>query len=419
MIEALDERGPDSSGIAVYADRPATEGPPTLRLSLGADERGGLAGARLLPARRRGERRRDAPVRRRAGPRPARGLSHRPSQERLAADWPQVRVLGTGWNLRVLKDTGRPTDTCARYGIGAWDGLPGRGPHPDGDRVGRHRPALPPVRPGPRPLRGAQRLVLQLRHACAGVCWPTACRFDSDNDSEVAARYLASRLAARRRPRGGHPLGDEGDGRLLHPGHHQRRRDVGRPRRLRLQAGSGGRDRRPTWPWPRSTGPWPSCPGIADAVVFEPHPEEVYTWSTLNCAETLDARGRINAGACGRCADGDRGPASPSPAGRHNLAVGLTGEIAITIEGNAGYFLGGLCGGSDGSGPDIDGQRVRRAGRSARTSWAAPSGCAAARRRARDRAPGAGASSSRATPRCGPASPSRAAPWPSPATPAP
>src|SRR6202034_1638546 len=38
MIEALDERGPDSSGIAVYADRPAVEGPLTLRLSLGADE---------------------------------------------------------------------------------------------------------------------------------------------------------------------------------------------------------------------------------------------------------------------------------------------------------------------------------------------------------------------------------------------
>src|SRR5580698_4770457 len=38
MIEALDERGPDSSGIAVYADRPTTESAPTLRLSLGADE---------------------------------------------------------------------------------------------------------------------------------------------------------------------------------------------------------------------------------------------------------------------------------------------------------------------------------------------------------------------------------------------
>jgi len=36
------------------------------------------------------------------------------------------------------------------------------------------------------------------------------------------------------------------------------------------------------------------------------------------------------------------------PRGRHNLAVGLTNSISITIDGNAGYFIGGL-----GDGPDI------------------------------------------------------------------
>jgi methylamine---glutamate N-methyltransferase subunit B len=36
------------------------------------------------------------------------------------------------------------------------------------------------------------------------------------------------------------------------------------------------------------------------------------------------------------------------PRGRHNLAVGLTNNISITIDGNAGYFIGGL-----GDGPDI------------------------------------------------------------------
>jgi formylmethanofuran dehydrogenase subunit C len=41
------------------------------------------------------------------------------------------------------------------------------------------------------------------------------------------------------------------------------------------------------------------------------------------------------------------------PRGRHNLAVGLSSEIAVTIDGNAGYFLGGLCGAGDGTGPDI------------------------------------------------------------------
>jgi formylmethanofuran dehydrogenase subunit C len=42
-----------------------------------------------------------------------------------------------------------------------------------------------------------------------------------------------------------------------------------------------------------------------------------------------------------------------APRGRHNLAVGLATEIAITVDGNAGYFLGGLCGAKDGSGPEI------------------------------------------------------------------
>jgi len=43
-----------------------------------------------------------------------------------------------------------------------------------------------------------------------------------------------------------------------------------------------------------------------------------------------------------------------APRGRHNLAVGLAGDVAITVEGNAGYFLGGLCGAKDGRGPDIE-----------------------------------------------------------------
>jgi formylmethanofuran dehydrogenase subunit C len=41
------------------------------------------------------------------------------------------------------------------------------------------------------------------------------------------------------------------------------------------------------------------------------------------------------------------------PRGRHNLAVGLASDVSITVEGNAGYFLGGLCGSKDGTGPDI------------------------------------------------------------------
>jgi methylamine---glutamate N-methyltransferase subunit B len=41
------------------------------------------------------------------------------------------------------------------------------------------------------------------------------------------------------------------------------------------------------------------------------------------------------------------------PGGRHNLAVGLSSEISIRVEGNAGYFLGGLGGDGQGRGPEI------------------------------------------------------------------
>jgi formylmethanofuran dehydrogenase subunit C len=42
-----------------------------------------------------------------------------------------------------------------------------------------------------------------------------------------------------------------------------------------------------------------------------------------------------------------------APRGRHNLAVGLPHALVLTIDGNAGYFVGGLGGARDGSGPDI------------------------------------------------------------------
>lgn len=42
-----------------------------------------------------------------------------------------------------------------------------------------------------------------------------------------------------------------------------------------------------------------------------------------------------------------------NPRGRHNLAVGVAEPVSVTIEGNAGYFVGGLCGRVDGAGPEI------------------------------------------------------------------
>jgi formylmethanofuran dehydrogenase subunit C len=45
-----------------------------------------------------------------------------------------------------------------------------------------------------------------------------------------------------------------------------------------------------------------------------------------------------------------------NPRGRHNLAVGLTEAVDITVVGNAGYYLGGLGGARDGTGPSVTGE---------------------------------------------------------------
>ncbi len=63
----------------------------------------------------------------------------------------------------------------------------------------------------------------------------------------------------------------------------------------------------------------------------------------LSCAE-LSVR-EINAALC-ELADGTAVRIA-QPRGRHNLAVGLSNRLDITIAGNAGYFIGGLCDGPD------------------------------------------------------------------------
>lgn len=66
---------------------------------------------------------------------------------------------------------------------------------------------------------------------------------------------------------------------------------------------------------------------------------------TLSCTElsTTEINRQLRA-----LADGSQVTIT-EPRGTHNLAVGLHNKLHITIDGNAGYFTGGLC-----DGPDID-----------------------------------------------------------------
>ncbi len=76
---------------------------------------------------------------------------------------------------------------------------------------------------------------------------------------------------------------------------------------------------------------------------------------TLSPAGTLDCDmlGTRSVNAALRALGPGAAVAVAAPRGRHNLAVGLDQNISVHVEGNAGYFLGGLCGTRDGEGPDI------------------------------------------------------------------
>ena len=284
MIEALDERGPDSSGIALYADRRSDRAAPgrpgVLRLSLGADVAVDWDGGRLRPAR---PVRRPGPTSSASAPGSCVDVPEAARAEAYAAagrsSGPRCGCSGPDATSGCSRTPGRPTETCARYGVARWEGYLA---------VAHTRMATEsavtvlhshPFVPDPGPVRRAQRLVLELRHRPAPPDGPRASTFDSDNDSEVGARFLARRLAA------GDDLEEatrwvmkEMDGFFTLVITTAEEMSVVRDAFACKPAVVAETDRA-TWPWPPSTGPWPSFPGSPTAEVFEPQPEEVYTWS--------------------------------------------------------------------------------------------------------------------------------------------
>ena len=278
MLEALDERGPDSSGIAVYSDHHARSesGRPVLCVSLGADVPVDWAtvGSALVELCSP-----DAsmwPF----GPGVVLCVDESAFERvevALAERWPEVRVLGTGRNLRVLKATGRPSETCANYGLRDLEGylaiahtrmatesavtvLHSHPFVPDRDLCVVHNGSF------------SNYATVRRRLEDAGFT------FDSDNDSEVGARLLASRLA-------------EGDG--LEEATRWVMKEMDGFFTLVITSALGMSVVRDAFACkPAVVAETPSyvavaseyralaeLPGINAAVVFEPRPEEVYTWT--------------------------------------------------------------------------------------------------------------------------------------------
>jgi glutamate synthase domain-containing protein 1 len=281
MIGALDERGPDSSGIAVYADDPLRDPAGAslrhpIRISLGSDvpvdwhQIGGSLSREFSSA---------------IDLQPfGAGVMMEASEavedellRTVATSWPQVRVLGTGLNLRVLKDTGRPTETCARYGVADWGGylaVAHTRMATESAVTVLHSHPFVPMRDLCVVHNGSFSNYATVRRFLTA----NGVRFDSDNDSEVAARYLAHRLG----------MGDdleeatrwvtkEMDGffTLVIATAHEMS-VVRDPFACKPAVVAQTEEYVAVASEYRALA---ELPGIAEAAVFEPQPEEVYTWS--------------------------------------------------------------------------------------------------------------------------------------------
>src|SRR6516225_6866868 len=180
MLDVLASRGPDSTGVAVYRrDVP----PGELKYSLCAPTPGyewaGYvsaleAAAGVVPVEFR-----------------ARGPDRGP--DLLAGIDPSVRLFGYGSAIEVYKDVGPAAEVCGRYGVTGMGGY---------QAIGHTRMATESAVTTEHSHPFAVSPDLALVHngsfsnyasvrrqlAADGV------RFDTDNDSEVAARYIAREM---------------------------------------------------------------------------------------------------------------------------------------------------------------------------------------------------------------------------------
>jgi methylamine---glutamate N-methyltransferase subunit A len=197
MLEAMTTRGPDSAGIAFYADRD----PASAAQGQGRELRYSLRSAKaidwdLLAERIAAETGQDLRVEP-LGSDSAVFVSPTDEGSFLAAVRrvaPHVTVPGFGRSMVVVKDVGAPAAICARYGIPGWGGYQG---------IGHTRMATESAVTTAHSHPFAPAADLALVHNGSFSNYATirgrlarqGIRCDTDNDSEVAARLVASRMA--------------------------------------------------------------------------------------------------------------------------------------------------------------------------------------------------------------------------------
>ncbi|MCC6469875.1 MAG: glutamine amidotransferase family protein [Alphaproteobacteria bacterium] len=188
MLLAMSERGPDSAGIAIYGHGSEAAG----RLTLFHPDPG-LDWAALAAAMKAGLGRNvgltikanHAILVVQGGTAPARAW--------LKANRPDLRVMGYGRAMDVFKDMGRPGDVAARYDLAHMGGTHG---------IGHTRMATESAvtTEHSHPFTAADDLCLVHNGSLSNHNrlreWlkRRGQEFETDNDTEVAARYFAHRL---------------------------------------------------------------------------------------------------------------------------------------------------------------------------------------------------------------------------------
>jgi len=188
MLEAMNERGPDSAGFAVYSQEKPGFIKMTLRAPAGADFAALAAdlGAQI-----------DEVV-------PVRSIATHAVMEVPAEHWPRARALlaqrvpeiaivGEGTRMEVFKEVGRPSDVGARFAL-----LHMVGSHAIGHTRMATESAVTTDGAHPYSTGIDQCLVhngsLSNHNAVRRELRREGMEFATDNDTEVAAAYLTHRM---------------------------------------------------------------------------------------------------------------------------------------------------------------------------------------------------------------------------------
>jgi glutamate synthase domain-containing protein 1 len=189
MLIGMTERGPDSAGMAVFT-APVAEG--ARKLSLYApDMQAAWAHLQQEYQMQFGS----APTLHAQGNHAVLTASTAPAEVRrwLQSSYPNVHVLSVGQSIDVYKDTGLPADVAARYN------LPNvRGTHLVGHTRMATESAITPAHAHPFTAGEDWCLVhngsLSNAYSLRRKLEKEGIRFDTDNDTEAACRFLEWRM---------------------------------------------------------------------------------------------------------------------------------------------------------------------------------------------------------------------------------